>query len=423
MVLQLEDITLLKVLGGGAFGNVYLSTKKGISKYFAIKKINSNLIKQQKIYRYIMNEIKIMEKLNHPNIVKFEEMRKINGDYYIIMEYINGGDLSNCLKNYMKIYSKAFPEETVQYLMKQIISAIKYLHNNNIIHRDLKLENIMVNFDNQYDQNNLNMMKSTIKIIDFGLSQYLPENKLAYSAAGTLLNADPLILKKFARISDMDKKGYGKEIDIWSLGTICYEMLTGKKLFKADNMNELVDKLENGTYKVPSNLSKETILFLESMLQYEGINRSNINELENHPFLHKKFHCFSSLNSNIDISNKVNQLRSKNKSQDLDYYNSNGNSFKQKAISNENHFISNEQNFFSQKSSNIFTNNNNNNGRQIIEVNNRINNNNIDYQTFDVPNTNKNSYYYNNNNFVKNYNRDFCDDDEQKEDKACCNIQ
>jgi serine/threonine protein kinase len=279
----------------------------------------------------------------------------------------------------------------------------------------------MVNFDNQYDQNNLNMMRSTIKIIDFGLSQYLPENKLAYSAAGTLLNADPLILKKFAKINDMDKKGYGKEIDIWSLGTICYEMLTGNKLFKADNMDELVDKLDNGTYKVPSNLSKETILFLESMLQYEGTKRSNINELENHPFLHKKFHSLSRPNSNIDISNKVNQLKNKRKSQDLDYYNGNGNSFKQKAISNEGRFISKEQNFFSQKSSNIFT-NDNNNGRQITGVNNQIRNDIIDYQTFDVPITKNYNNYYNCNNFVKNYNRDFCDDD-QKEEKACCNIQ
>ncbi len=116
--MQIEDITLLKELGSGTFGKVYLSTKKGIPKNFATKQIKINLIKNKRVFDCLMNEVKIMKILNHPNIVKFEDMKKINGNYYITMEYINGKDLSKCLTMYMKKNSKPFSEEIVQYLMK-----------------------------------------------------------------------------------------------------------------------------------------------------------------------------------------------------------------------------------------------------------------------------------------------------------------
>ena len=159
---QVEDITLLKLLGSGAFGEVYLSSKNGTTKKFATKKIKRYLIDQPGINKYLMNEIMNLKKLNHPNIVKFEEIKKTKENYYIVTEYINGGDLFNCLENYQKKYSKPFPEEIVQYLMIQIIDAIKYIHSNDIVHRDLKLNNIMVNFEDKNDKDNLNMMISTL---------------------------------------------------------------------------------------------------------------------------------------------------------------------------------------------------------------------------------------------------------------------
>ena len=166
---RIQDITLLNVLGKGSFGTVYLSKKDGKNCYFATKQIDRTMADKPNFQKYFRNELNILRSLKHINIVHLEDVKADNKYYYIVMEYINGGSLSDCLQKYKKRNNgKAFSEEIVQYLMKQIVSAIKYIHGQNIIHRDLKLDNIMVSFSNDYDKNNLNMMKATIKIIDFG---------------------------------------------------------------------------------------------------------------------------------------------------------------------------------------------------------------------------------------------------------------
>ena len=290
-----DDLILKEIIGEGGFGQVYLSQKKGTNKLFAVKKISIQEFEQTEKKKYLYNEITILKMLNHPNIVKFEEIKRTKNNVYIIMEYINGGTLSYCLKKYKEKYGKFFSEEIVQYLMIQIVNAIKYIHNNNIVHRDLKLENIMVNFDNENDKLNVHMMKAKIKIIDFGLSAKLEKGNL-YSAVGTMNYAAPQILKIFFNKKDAKLTGYNKEVDIWSLGVLCYEMLIGQVAFETDSFNNLIDKVENGTYKIPKYLSIEVISFLNGMLQYEGKNRLNINELDNHPFLKKEVKFFKKLN-------------------------------------------------------------------------------------------------------------------------------
>ncbi len=176
------------------------------------------------------------------------------------MEFINGGMLSDCLQKYKEKTGNYFPEQIVQYLMRQLIDALIYIHGKNIIHRDIKLENIMVHFDSEIDKENLNMMKAKIKIIDFGFAIQISKNGLAYSALGSPVNMDPLILQKFSKKGgDINRLGYDSKADIWSLGTLCYEMLIGEAVFNAETMKELVRKVENGSYNVPTNLSKEIV--------------------------------------------------------------------------------------------------------------------------------------------------------------------
>ena len=164
MIQQIEDLKLTKLLGKGTYGEVYLSEKLNSNKLYATKKINKT-IADTEMRRYLKYEINILKMLNHPNIVKLEEVKTDKNYYYIVMEYINGGELSDYLKKYKSIHNKGFPEEVVQYLMRQIVDAVKYIHERGIIHRDLKLENIMVNFDSEKDKQELNMMKAKIKII------------------------------------------------------------------------------------------------------------------------------------------------------------------------------------------------------------------------------------------------------------------
>ena len=146
--------------------------------------------------------------------------------------------------------------------MRQIISAFKYIHGQGLMHRDIKLENILLNYENEEDKKNLNLMKAQVKIIDFGFACKIQKNALTYTAIGNPLNMDPLILKK---LNSWGKKarqlGYDQKADIWSLGAICYEMLIGRAAFDAEDMEDLVDKIETGKYKVPTTLSKKLYHF------------------------------------------------------------------------------------------------------------------------------------------------------------------
>ena len=300
---QIEDITLIKCLGKGSFGEVYLSTKRGRPGYYATKKISRAQADEPSFRKYFENEIKLLKSLNHPNIVKLEDLKGTKDYYYIVMEYINGGSLTDCLKKYQQKTGKSFPEEIVQYLMRQIVDAIKYIHNLKIIHRDLKLDNIMVNFDNEFDKNNVNMMRAKIKIIDFGFAIHLEKSSMAFSALGSPINMDPVILKKFSGKQERGL-GYDMKADIWSLGTICYEMLIGQSVFNAETMTELVKKVENGSYSVPTTVSSELVSFLNGMLQYNGELRLSANELSQHPFLTKNVNQFTKINTK-KVSKKI----------------------------------------------------------------------------------------------------------------------
>ena len=300
---KVDDILLIQKLGKGSFGEVYLSQNVNSNKIFATKKIDKKKVVGEN-KKYFDSEIKVLQNLNHPNIIKIYKVKETQNNYYIVMEYANGGSLNNCLKKYLSLYKKAFPEEIIQHLMKQIVMAVAYMHSCCVIHRDLKADNIMVHFDSENDKNNLNMMKATIKLIDFGFAiQLKNKDGVAYSLLGTPGYMAPQIIIPYNRnvqiikkkmldyyytqeIVDKDK-GYGFEVDIWSLGCICYELLTGRFPFDGGSLQSIIGKIDKGQYLVPKNASPEIISFIDKMLRYEGEMRLSANELLKEPFLNK----------------------------------------------------------------------------------------------------------------------------------------
>lgn len=302
--MQIDNLILEKLLGRGSFGEVHLTKIVGDSKPYATKIYDREKIENTEAFRYLNNEINILHTLKHPNIVKFVQVKKTKKHYYIVMEYCNGGELEKALEKYQMKYGKAFSEEIVQHLMRQIISAFKYMHEKNIMHRDIKLENILINFDNDKDKNDLNMMKAVVKIIDFGFACKIGKNALTYTTIGNPMNMSPLILKKLTSHGKIRQLGYDMKADIWSLGAICYQMLIGKAAFDADDIDELVEKIEKGIYKVPTNLSKEVVSFLNGMLQYEPQARLTAEQLYNHQFLQENIQNFHTIDLN-QVSNRV----------------------------------------------------------------------------------------------------------------------
>ena len=303
-MMKVDNYILLKPLGKGSFGEVFLSTKEGTNKLFATKKYLTKEVESPEKFKYLQNEILILKELNHPNICKLEEVKRTKNNYYLFMEYVDGLSLSDCLEEYMKKYNTPFSEEIVQYLTRQIIDAFKYIHEKNIMHRDIKLENIMVRFNNENDKNNLNLLNSTIKIIDFGLSI---KGISARTIVGCPLTMAPNLLKKYMNCMARkftEEDVYDQKIDIWSIGVVCYHMLIGKSVFDAKFLDELFRKVEAGNYVLPINISKEAVSFFLSMLQYDSIKRLSAAELAQHPFLTKNIKEFSKIDTK-KISNKI----------------------------------------------------------------------------------------------------------------------
>jgi len=297
--MQIEDIVLIKSIGKGAFGEVFLTTKKGTQQQFATKKVQKSVVLQEKVKKYFNNEIFILRNVNHPNIIKLHEIKQTLNNFYLVFDLCNGGGLSNCLEKYMKNNgNKPFTQEIVQHIMRQLVSGLQYLHNNKILHRDLKLDNVLIHFEKEEDKNSFNLLKCNIKIIDFGFARYLENNTLAQSVLGSPINMDPQILAKMRKIDNNQSFGYDEKADIWSLGTICYEILIGSPPFDANNYEELISKVQRGNYKIPNNLelSIEAVSFLNAMLQYDPKLRFDINRLAKHKFLTLDSRNFTPLN-------------------------------------------------------------------------------------------------------------------------------
>jgi len=279
---HVDDYLLIKSIGKGNFGEVFLTQKQGYPQYYATKKMERRKCEVPPLLNRLINEIRILTSVKHPNIVKYIDLKKTKNHWYVITEFISGGSLTDILHKYMAMYQRPFPEDIVQHIMRQIVSAVQYLHLNRIIHRDLKLDNILVNFASEYDKQIFNLKNCQVKIIDFGFATILNSDK-TNTVLGTPPNMDPKILEQIT--TGIPTNGYTEKVDIWSLGTLCYEMIMGYSPFRATNMQELYQKVKKGNYILPSNLSEEIVSFINSMLQQDDEERADADELMNHKFL------------------------------------------------------------------------------------------------------------------------------------------
>ena len=316
-----NGFTKIKLIGKGAFGEVYLTSKKGSSIQYATKTIKKRIYaKNKKAKIYLENELALLKEINHPNIVKLIEIQETSDYYHIITEYCNGGDLSSSLEKYQEKNNKAFSEEIVQHIMRQLLSAINYLHEKKIFHRDLKTENILIHYDNEDDRLNNNIINGKIKLIDFGFARHFGEgeNDIGKSALGTPLYMDPGIIQKFNQLDNYKDYTYDEKVDIWSLGIICYELLIGKNPFDSQSMAELLEKIRKGDYYLPKTLSKETISFINGMIQDKAENRLSAKKLLHHKFIKNNVNKFNQINLNeIKDNIKGSQIKINSKNQSI----------------------------------------------------------------------------------------------------------
>ena len=301
-----------KIISENEISKLYLASRIKDGIKCAIKQIDKSVLSDKRYKKYLNNEIFILRHINNEYTIKLYDMTSDLNYIYLVFEYCNGGDLQMCLKRQLELHKHSFSQEQVQHIMKQVISGFVYLHSSKILHRDIKLENILVQFPTEEDKNNLNILKAKIKITDFGFSRYLKGDNLAKSVLGSPNSMDPHILKKMARIDNDNDYAYDQKADIWSLGVVTYELLIGCPPFEASSYEELLDKIEKGKYRIPHQviLSTEAISFLNGMLQYNPENRLDVTELSKQYFLTRNVSTFQKLqlekaNMNMDLGKSI----------------------------------------------------------------------------------------------------------------------
>lgn len=313
-MLMIDDYKLEKKLGSGSYGEVYYTTKKNSNQIFATKKVDKKRAMAPLQKSYFLNEIDILKSTDHENIIKLFEIKNSENNFYMIMEYCNGGSL---LENYNSYYLKHYspmPEIYVQHILRQIACGLFYLHKCDIIHRDLKLENILLHYETEEDKKDFNVLNAKIKIIDFGFAKYLTASHIARSVCGSPLNMDPIILEALAFDKPEEQVNYNEKADIWSLGIIVYHLLIGRTPYTGSSYKDLYAKVDKGTYNIPKalKLSKQAISLINGLLQFELKDRISIDQLIYDEFLIKDVKDFEyfdlnlkeSAEKNIVLSNK-----------------------------------------------------------------------------------------------------------------------
>ncbi|XP_070559701.1 NUAK family SNF1-like kinase 1 [Ptychodera flava] len=251
-----QRFQLVKTLGEGTYGQVKLALEVTTSEKVAIKTIRKKKIGNIEDLERIRREIKIMTSLEHPHIINIREVFESNTKIVIVMEYASGGELYDYLNTV-----KRLPESECRRFFRQIASAIYYCHRNNIVHRDLKLENILL--DEDYN----------IKIADFGLSSNFSYDSLLHTYCGSPLYASPEIVN--------GQPYYGPEVDCWSLGVILYALVYRTMPFDNSDFTKLTKQISEANYYEPANPSPASEL-IRNMLTVNPKKRATIEEICSH---------------------------------------------------------------------------------------------------------------------------------------------
>ena len=272
-------------IGKGSFSTIYKCRDSKTDKTYALKEIT---IDKNKNKVSIKREFEIMRKLNHENIVKIHDViidTQLNNIYFI-MDYYEYGDLSNFLKK------QPLKEKFTRKYMKQLSNGLKYLLDNNILHRDLKPQNILLS--KNYD----------VKITDFGFATYYTKDSIINTLCGSPMYMAPEIITK---------NGYDYKSDLWSVGIILYEMLHGYTPFNVQNFIELIKEIKKKNISIKVDVSEECKELIYSLCKTNPNERIGWNDFfvhkwfDNDEIIHDENTLFNiSFNSSLPNINKYN---------------------------------------------------------------------------------------------------------------------
>uniref|UniRef100_A0A3B4URG5 Calcium/calmodulin-dependent protein kinase 1Da n=1 Tax=Seriola dumerili TaxID=41447 RepID=A0A3B4URG5_SERDU len=265
---QVDDIKKIfdfkEVLGTGAFSEVVLAQERLTGRMFAVKCIPKKALKGKE--SSIENEIAVLRRIKHENIVALEDIYESPDHLYLIMQLVSGGELFD------RIVEKGFyTEKDASTLIRQVLDAVNYLHRMGIVHRDLKPENLL--YFNPQDE-------SKIMISDFGLSKMEGSGDVMSTACGTPGYVAPEVLAQ---------KPYSKAVDCWSIGVIAYILLCGYPPFYDENDSKLFEQILKADYEFDApywdDISDSAKDFISSLMEKDPAKRFTCEQALRHPWI------------------------------------------------------------------------------------------------------------------------------------------
>lgn len=258
-----------KMLGKGGFAKVYKVTSCDTNKEYAVKIVpKANLVKSRARQK-LQTEIKIHRTMKHSNICEYKHFFEDKTNCYILLELCSNHSLNEMIKR-----RKTLTEEETRLLMAQLLEALTFMHDCNVIHRDLKLGNLFLS------------KSMNIKVGDFGLACRVDSSdEKRKTICGTPNYIAPEVIQ-----GDKDKRGHSFEVDVWSMGVICFTMLVGKPPYESKDVKSTYRRILANEYSFPAGkVGEDAKTLISSMLQTDARMRPSLDEIRKHPFftMHK----------------------------------------------------------------------------------------------------------------------------------------
>ncbi|KAJ0262235.1 Serine/threonine-protein kinase ATG1c [Hirschfeldia incana] len=259
------DYLVGRQIGSGSFSVVSEARHRVHGTHVAIKEIAMGRL-NKKLQESLMSEIYILRRIDHPNIIRLLDMIESPGKIHLVLEYCRGGDLSVYIQSHGSV-----PEATAKHFMLQLAAGLQVLRDNNIIHRDLKPQNLLLSTDGN---------DADLKIADFGFARSLQPRGLAETLCGSPLYMAPEI---------MQLQKYDAKADLWSVGAILFQLVTGRTPFTGNSQIQLLQNILRSTgLQFPADcrdLSLDCIDLCQKLLRRDPVERLTFEEFFNHPFL------------------------------------------------------------------------------------------------------------------------------------------